>query len=196
MRVLYLTGPYGNDAILSYLRSLDEVTVWQEPLEAGSVEQFIPYEWAVSCNYKYLIPTQALDLLPHVVNCHISYLPWNRGSQPNFWAWKTGTPHGVSLHRVDAGIDTGPIYAQHEVHFAEGGRDETLATSHARLQAELYRLFTWTWPLIRSGRLLPKPQPHRGSFHDRAAFAAVREQFLTNGWDTPVHTLVPERVLA
>lgn len=46
------------------------------------------------------------------MNLHISYLPWNKGADPNFWSCIDGTPAGVTLHHIDAGVDTGDIIAQ------------------------------------------------------------------------------------
>lgn len=189
MRVLYLTGPFGSDAILSYLRAYEEaVTVWDGPLDEIPVCDAV-----VACNYKHVIPADVLERLPlKRANLHISYLPWNRGSQPNYWSWVDGTEKGVSIHQITEQLDRGPLYAQRRVQFGDG---ETLATPHARLEAELFALFVDTWRYIRTGKLTPIPQVGAGSFHDRAAFTAMKDT-LSQGWDTPVSELVRERVPA
>jgi methionyl-tRNA formyltransferase len=47
------------------------------------------------------------------VNIHPSRLPRYRGPAPVHWAIRNGDPDiGVTIHRVDAGIDTGPVLAQ------------------------------------------------------------------------------------
>ena len=45
----------------------------------------------------------------NVINTHPSFLPYNRGKYPYYWAIMTGTPFGATIHRVDDGIDTGDI---------------------------------------------------------------------------------------
>lgn len=45
----------------------------------------------------------------NVINTHPSYLPYNRGKHPYYWAIVDGTPFGVTIHYVDDGIDTGHI---------------------------------------------------------------------------------------
>lgn len=45
----------------------------------------------------------------NVINTHPSYLPYNRGKYPYYWAIVDGTPFGVTIHYVDEGIDTGNI---------------------------------------------------------------------------------------
>lgn len=45
----------------------------------------------------------------NVINTHPSFLPYNRGKYPYYWAIMDGTPFGATIHRVDDGIDTGDI---------------------------------------------------------------------------------------
>ena len=49
-------------------------------------------------------------LLEHLImNTHPGLLPWIRGSSPEAWSIYLDLPVGVTCHRVDAGVDTGPI---------------------------------------------------------------------------------------
>lgn len=50
-----------------------------------------------------------------VINTHPSLLPYNRGKHGYYWAIVDGTPFGVTIHRVDAGVDTGDILWQREI---------------------------------------------------------------------------------
>lgn len=122
------------------------------------------------------------DLDIPTVNLHIAYLPWNRGADPNFWSWRDGTPKGVTVHWIDAGVDTGDIIAQREVAFSEG---HTLATSYCLLRREMEALFSDVWPMIRNGTAPRTPQNGGGSHHYAREFAAIRPT-LPLGWQTPV----------
>jgi len=51
----------------------------------------------------------------NVINTHPSYLPYNRGKHPYYWSIVDGTPFGVTIHRVDDGIDTGSILWRQEI---------------------------------------------------------------------------------
>ena len=185
-RTLYLSGPYVNQEVLAYLQSVeDAVLIWEEPIR--DVFDVAQIDHVVSCNYKHLIPLRILSLLPPVVNLHISLLPWNRGSQPNFWSFVDGTPKGVTIHQITKRVDGGPIYAQKEVTFMKPER-ETLATTHAYLQRMMASLFRETWPSIKSGECVPVPQDGHGSYHSRADFAAVKH-VLSDEWNTPVLSL-------
>ena len=182
-RTLYLSGPYVNQEVLAYLQSVeDAVLIWEEPIR--DVFDVAQIDHVVSCNYKHLIPLRILSLLPPVVNLHISLLPWNRGSQPNFWSFAKNTVKGVTIHQVTKKVDGGPVYAQTECHFLKPER-ETLATTHAYLQATMASLFRETWGAIKNGECVPVPQDGEGSYQSRSDFAAV-SHLLVNGWDTPV----------
>src|SRR5262249_36764257 len=117
-----------------------------------------------------------------IVNLHISMLPWGRGADPNLWAWLCGEPHGITVHLIDAGIDTGPILAQREVFFPI---DATLATSYATLRTQLERLFAEVWTSIRDGRVEGAAQKPGGSFHRVSDKNEIMGKLL-QGWNTPV----------
>lgn len=102
----------------------------------------------VSHGYRHIIEPQVFDLVP-TINCHISLLPWNRGASPNYWSWKEDTPKGVTIHKVDKGLDTGPIIIQRTVCFGPG---HTLKTSYDKLQNELLEMFIEHWPNISRGK--------------------------------------------
>ena len=52
-----------------------------------------------------------------IYNIHMSYLPFNRGAHPNFWSFIENTPTGVSIHKIDKGIDTGSIILRKRINF-------------------------------------------------------------------------------
>jgi hypothetical protein len=60
-----------------------------------------------------IIRKDVLDLWSHgVLNVHGSMLPYARGLMPALWTYALGRGMGVTLFRVDEGIDTGEILAQ------------------------------------------------------------------------------------
>lgn len=135
----------------------------------------------LSFGYRHRIPQGVLDLLP-CFNLHISMLPWNRGASPNLWAWHDGTPHGVTLHLMDEGFDTGPIVARREVEFS--GR-ETFASSYESLtRAGLALIHDWL-PRIMRDQYIPTPQTATGTFHTKMESDELFNS-LPQGWRTPV----------
>lgn len=97
------------------------------------------------------------------VNTHPSLLPHNRGKHYNFWALVEQAPFGVTLHRVDTGVDTGNIIAQTSIDYGWCDTGETL---YKKAQAAMLELFCKTYPVLRTGQFESKPQDvSAGSFH-------------------------------
>lgn len=97
------------------------------------------------------------------VNTHPSLLPHNRGKHYNFWALVEQAPFGVTLHRVDADIDTGDILFQKIISYDWSDTGETL---FKKAQVEMVDLFCKSYPLLRIGQFEPIPQnANSGSFH-------------------------------
>jgi methionyl-tRNA formyltransferase len=144
-------------------------------------------EFIVSYGYRHIIRQDVIDYFAgRAINLHISLLPWNRGADPNLWSFLEDTPKGVSIHLIDAGLDTGDIIAQQKVDYYDG---DTLASTYNRLSTVIEKLLYNIWPDIREGLIKSRKQPSGGSYHlakDRARY----EHLLVNGWDTPVKTLI------
>jgi methionyl-tRNA formyltransferase len=97
------------------------------------------------------------------VNTHPSMLPYNRGKHYNFWALVEQAPFGVTLHRVDHGVDTGEVVAQQGIPYDWCDNGETL---FFKAQAAMVSLFCQTYPTLRTGHFDSKPQNKEiGSFH-------------------------------
>jgi methionyl-tRNA formyltransferase len=79
-----------------------------------------------------LLPVSLLEVLPHgFVNMHFSLLPRWRGAAPVERAILAGDAEtGVELMQIEAGLDTGPVFATARVAIAS---HETAGELHARL---------------------------------------------------------------
>lgn len=136
-------------------------------------------DWVISFGHREILTPEFLAA-HNCINIHISFLPYNRGADPNFWSWFDDTPKGVSIHQMTKGIDTGPIYARSLVNISP---DETLASSYEILMGAAVAVFKRAWPFIRDGRMPALKQPKEGTYHR----AADKDRWikLYNGWDTP-----------
>lgn len=151
------------------------------PIDFQFLSSFPP-DFIISYGYKHVIKKDVIDMYGNkIINLHISFLPWNRGTDPNFWSFIEDTPKGVTIHYVDEGIDTGGIIAQQEVHFVE---KDTLRTSYDKLQSEIQTLFRGHWGSIREGKCDRKQQQGEGSTH-KSTDKKMLSYLLTKGWDTP-----------
>jgi methionyl-tRNA formyltransferase len=111
--------------------------------------------------YGKILPQAVLDL-PRLgcVNVHGSLLPRWRGASPVQAALLAGDVEtGVSIMRMDAGMDTGPVWKMERT---QVGPEEDAAALSARLAGTGARLLVETLPLIASGAE-PTPQPVEGA---------------------------------
>lgn len=94
------------------------------------------------------------------INVHASYLPRWRGAAPIQAAILHGDEFtGVSIMKMDAGIDTGPVLIQEKVYLAV---DETLSTLTEKLSALGATLLLKALEDYLAGKLDSKPQPQGG----------------------------------
>jgi methionyl-tRNA formyltransferase len=84
--------------------------------------------------YGVLLPPEFLNLAPHgALNIHASLLPRWRGAAPIQRALLAGDPEtGISIMRMDAGLDTGPVLARHPLPI---DADDDAGSLHDKLAA-------------------------------------------------------------
>lgn len=122
------------------------------------------YDLIICYGYRHILKKELIHTIKcPIFNLHISYLPFNRGSHPNFWSFYDQTPSGVTIHLIDEGIDTGPIVYQKYVNFDEG--EITFEQTYLRLKKEIEKLFIENITNILSNLWLSMPQKGDGSVH-------------------------------
>jgi len=134
MKILFLGAP--DSPVFLWLKQQGEDV--HSTLDKITVDYVLEnkFNFLISYGYRYVLKKEILDLFPNrAINLHISYLPYNRGSDPNFWSFIDGTPKGVTIHYLDEGVDTGDIIVQKEVVF-DSLETETLASSYQKLHTE------------------------------------------------------------
>ena len=158
----------------------------RSPREPAFLEQLA--ELAVDCApvvaYGALVPPAALDLpAAGWVNLHFSLLPAWRGAAPVQHAIMAGDEvTGASTFRLEAGLDTGPVYGT--VTEAIGPRD-TAGDLLDRLARSGAGLLVATLDGIAAGTLEPQPQPAEGiSLAPRIEPADARVD-----WSLPCHVV-------
>jgi hypothetical protein len=114
--------------------------------------------------FRHIVPADVLEAsVARVVNLHISYLPFNRGAHPGFWCFFDGTPCGVTIHEVDASLDTGPILAQELVEIDVWSL--TFDEAYWRLRSAIEKLFLTHLDAIADPATKGRAQIGRGTGH-------------------------------
>jgi methionyl-tRNA formyltransferase len=112
--------------------------------------------------YGQILPQTILDV-PRFgcLNVHTSLLPKYRGASPIQTALLNGDAQtGVTIMKMDAGMDTGPIIAMEATPIRP---EDNASTLHDRLAELGAKLLVRTIPDYVSGGLRPCPQPTEGA---------------------------------
>jgi methionyl-tRNA formyltransferase len=123
----------------------------------------IPLDVLVVAAYGLILPESILEWPAcGCINIHASLLPRWRGAAPIQRALLAGDREtGISLLRMDQGLDTGPIIARHAVPIAAR---ETSGSLHDKLAAVGARaIVSALSELRRDGRLPAEAQPEEGT---------------------------------
>ena len=143
----------------------------------NKIENLENYDLVISFGYRHIIKKEIIEKtkIP-IINLHISYLPWNRGSHPNFWSFFDSTPSGVSIHLVDSGIDTGPIITQKVLKF--DSLKMNFRETYSILIEEIEKLFLKNIDQIINKTFTLTYQKEKGSYHSKSD---LPKSF--GGWD-------------
>jgi methionyl-tRNA formyltransferase len=111
-----------------------------------------------------LLPVALLEALPHgFVNLHFSLLPRWRGAAPVERAILAGDAEtGVDLMRIEAGLDTGPVFARTTLTI---GDDESAGELHARLVDAGTALLVKELPGVPNA--VPEPQAGEPTYAEK-----------------------------
>src|SRR5271168_5246745 len=135
--------------------------------------------------YGQILPQSILDLPKFgCVNVHTSLLPKYRGASPIQSAILNGeTETGVTIMKMDAGLDTGEIISQARTPILPEDNSQTLHDRLAQLGAEL---LVETIPDYVTGKISPKPQPAEG-----ASYAAkIKKEDGKIDWNEPAEKIL------
>ena len=134
--------------------------------------------------YGIILPEAVLDL-PRLgcVNVHASLLPRWRGAAPIQQAILNGDAEtGICLMQMDAGLDTGPVYASAAIDI---GADENAGELHDRLATLGASLLAERLPDILAGKLEPVAQDDA----DATYAGKIRKEDAKIDWSLPATTL-------
>ena len=134
--------------------------------------------------YGQILPQAILDLPSHgCVNVHTSLLPKYRGAAPIQWAIADGEPEtGVTIMKMDAGLDTGPILSTRRTPILPTDDSQILHDRLAQLGAEL---LVETIPGYITGAIQPQSQPAEGSTYA----AKIKKEDGRIDWSQPARQI-------
>jgi len=134
-----------------------------EPAAREALARWSPDVFVVAA-YGVILRSALLDMPPAgAVNVHASLLPRHRGACPIHRAIQAGDEMaGVTIMRMAAGMDTGPILSQRALPIADDDTTGTLSDKLAQLGATL---LVETLPAYLRGEITPRPQEENEATH-------------------------------
>lgn len=134
--------------------------------------------------YGEILRRTVLEIPPHgAINVHASLLPRHRGAAPIAGALLAGDAEtGVTIMRMDVGMDTGPMLATRALPIQPHHTGGTLTEELAHLGAEL---LAETLPRWLAGEIVPQEQDHEAA----TATRLIRKEDGKLDWQRPARDL-------
>lgn len=190
--ILFLTNNENTTLLYEWLCEQEEYVIRFTNKTSLEIVQALEPNFIVSFNYSHIIKEEVIDYMNgRIVNLHTSYLPYNRGSAPNFFSFYEDTPKGVTIHQLDVGLDTGDILCQKELFFDE--EIETFASTYQKLIDEIINLFKDNWKYILNDKVTPIEQKGLVTYHKVSELNAIRERYPFT-WDEKI-SVVKQRII-
>lgn len=151
-----LTPPPVKEAALELGLTVRQPASLRDPAAVAELRALAP-EVMVVVAYGQILRQEVLDIPPlGVLNVHASLLPKYRGASPITAAILAGdAATGVSIMKMDAGMDTGPVLARREEAISPEDTAGTLSERLAGIGAELLGEVLPHW---LAGEIEPRPQ--------------------------------------
>ena len=110
----------------------------------------IEADFFICINFPRILDSDIISLSKNSINLHLSYLPYNRGKNPNVWSIIENTPCGATIHKIDENIDTGSVYARKKIlpNFTD-----TAESAYIKCNEAGYELFTKYWDKIKTNKI-------------------------------------------
>jgi methionyl-tRNA formyltransferase len=162
----------------------EEVVVFTSKI---SLDQLLEkkVDFIISDRYPYKIDSLIVDFYKgKALNLHGSFLPYNRGSYPNFFSFLENTPKGGSIHRVENSIDKGEILIRIEI--KDLHKYETFSGAWVAIQNSMTNALIHNWFLLKNNEIKGFYPSEKGSFHYKKDFI-VYEKLLPKAWDTRIN---------
>jgi methionyl-tRNA formyltransferase len=143
--------PGWSPSLISYCDQMELTTCSFDDFE----KSYTRFSLGISIYFDKVFKPNHIDRFDLLLNIHNSILPKYRGVNPINWALKNlEKEHGISLHKIETGIDTGPIYGIRR--FAIDAENLEVEDLYQVCLREAYLLFCEVFPILN--QITPLPQ--------------------------------------
>ena len=126
-------------------------------------------DFILSVSWPYILKEKLFNIPKYgSLNFHLSFLPFNKGKNPNVWPIIDNSPAGVTIHSINNKIDDGEIVFQKRVDLEP---IDTAKTLFKKLNFEMIKLFEKNWIKIKNRSYKKKKNLKKpSSFHVSSEF--------------------------
>lgn len=152
-----------NDLILEELKNYPQTEILYYENEKDLISKCMKLDMVILAWWGKLIKDELLGAPRHgFINLHTSFLPYGKGKHPHYWSIVEEKPYGVTIMKIDAGLDTGGIIYQKEV---EKGWEDTGKSLYFKGIRTMCDLLESKRENILNLDFQEKPQIGEGTFH-------------------------------
>ena len=168
MKIVYFLGySRKKTKLINFLEKKKNIKLVHFHNRELSLKNINKADLIISFGYRKIIKKQILKKVNRkIINLHISYLPYNRGSHPNFWSFFDKTLKGVTIHEVNEKIDKGNIIFREKVIF-KNIKDLTFKKTYLFLFNKIEKLFIKNFKKILYFNYKSFKPKGKGSIHKK-----------------------------
>ncbi len=105
-----------NKLILEELKDFPDTKIMYYEKEQELIEECKKLDMIVLAWWGRIIKGELLEAPSHgFINLHTSLLPYGKGKHPHYWSLVEENPYGVTIMKIDSGLDTGAVIYQREI---------------------------------------------------------------------------------
>jgi len=191
IKILFL----GNNKTNKDTKLIDDIKFFNKKIIIHQINKKVDlktlqkYDTIISFGYRHLIDSKTIDKYNKpIINLHISYLPYNKGSHPNYWSFVENTPTGISIHKINSGIDTGDLIFQKLIDFNLYNNRKTLTfkNTYKTLISEIEALFLDNIDKLINHDFETYHQIGKGTYHNSADLPISLKTWNQNIYNTVV----------
>lgn len=186
-KILFLGYNKNETSLLRFISNHPKVKLLKHQKKPLKYQDVSSFDLVVCFGYRYLIENKILSKFKKpIINLHISYLPYNRGSHPNVWSFLEKTPSGVTIHKISKKIDQGDIIFQKQINFnlLKNKKNLTFKNTHNILIKEIEKLFKNKFDIILNDKYVLKKQKLKGTFHKKKELPSLLKKWSQNVYKT------------
>jgi methionyl-tRNA formyltransferase len=193
MKVFYSTSSNAKDLmeLTAYLERNNKIEIQIAKTEDDMAKvQKGEYAVLLSDRSTRIYRSEFIELFDEAINVHPAMLPSHKGSHPLFWTCVLGDCLGISLHQIEAEIDTGNVLIRKKVEYSD---EDTFRVIYNRCRV-VTKIILSEFFAFKQSKIAFNSDPYVCSrvekfntryWHKRKSAEQLVKK-LPLGWDTPV----------